>query len=120
MNDSFEANLLLIISLVAVVIAVACTIAQPEFTDDIHIIVVKDKYESYDGYYIVDINDGIYSVSNKTIYDRMYIGRIYTIDTRGIRLPPLSLYPNIMSSQQTISLESNSCYLRDIPNVSNI
>jgi len=97
---------------------------------DARIITVQEKLGAHgeEGVYlIIDTDGNVYSVEDNYLlmsfdasnrYAKLQEGRMYTIHTNGIRLPLLSWYPNIMSSTQAISLETNSCYLKDLPNES--
>jgi hypothetical protein len=98
-------------------------------TDD-RTIVVQEKLGAHGengNYLVIDTDSNVYSVEDNYLlgsfdasnrYAKLQSGGMYKIHTHGIRLPLLSWYPNIMSSTQAISLESNSCYLKGAANES--
>jgi hypothetical protein len=78
-------------------------------------------------YLIIDTDGNVYSVEDNYLlgsfdasnrYAKLQEGGMYKIRTNGIRLPLLSWYPNIMSSQQAVSVTTNSCYLKGTANES--
>jgi hypothetical protein len=88
------------------------------FTDT-HTIVVQEKLGAHgtEGQYlIIDTDDNVYSVEDNYLlglfdasnrYARLHEGKTVEIQTRGIRFPLLSWYPNIVNSTelQSVSLE---------------
>lgn len=98
-------------------------------TDD-RTIIVQEKLGAqglHGDYRIIDTDGNVYSIEDNNLlavsdassrYEKLQEGGMYKIHTTGVRIPVLSWYPNIVSSTQAISLETNSCYLKEVVNES--
>jgi hypothetical protein len=118
MSDTFEAIQWIAIILVAaaIFVSIAAGILSVVVVED-RVITVEEKLGAHgdDGrYQIIDTDSNVYTVEDNYLllsfdasnrYAKLKEGCTFAVQTRGIRFPLLSWYPNIMSSTQSVSLE---------------
>ena len=92
------------------------------------VITIQEKLGAHGNegqYLVIDTENNVYTVEDNYFlmsfdasnrYAKMRTGGSYLVRTRGIRLPLLTWYPNIMEITQSTSLLTNACYLAGVAN----